>query len=86
MSLLLQVKLLLNMNINYIIIIKYKNNINSSKFVYKLSNYVIIITSWITPKFESKLYNYNKILKCTNIKIKIIIFIFINIIFILLFI
>ena len=68
MSLLLQVKLLLNMNINYIIIIKYKNNINSSKFVYKLSNYVISITSWITPKFESKLYNYNKILKYTHVK------------------
>jgi hypothetical protein len=22
----------------------------------------------VTPKFESKLYNYNKVLKCTNIK------------------
>ena len=27
------------------------------KFVYKLSNYVV------DPKYESKLYNYNKILK-----------------------
>ena len=37
------------------------------KFVYKLSNYIIIINK-VIPKSESKLYNYNKILKYMNIK------------------
>ena len=45
MSLLLQVKLVLNMNVNNIIIIKYKNSTNTPEFVYKLFNYIIIITS-----------------------------------------
>ena len=36
----------------------------------------------VNPKSESKLYNYNKILKCTNIKLKITISIIINILFV----
>ena len=41
------------------------------KFVYKLSNYIIIISK-VTPKSESKLYNYNKILKYININYKLL--------------
>ena len=52
-------------------------------------NYPIILL-WkvkVTPKFKSKLYNYNKILKCTNMKFqKITISIIINILFMLSFI
>ena len=39
----------------------------------------------VTPKSESKLYNYNKILKYTNVNFKTTISIIINILFILLF-
>ena len=41
------------------------------KFAYKLSNYVIVKVK-VTPKSESKLYNYNKVLKCTYINSKLI--------------
>ena len=39
----------------------------------------------VTPKSESKLYNHNKVLKYTNLKVEITIFMFI-ILFMLLFI
>ena len=57
-----------------------------SKFAYELSNYVIIRSKVTLNKSEFKLYNYNEILKCTNIKYKIIVSIIINKLFMLLFI
>ena len=42
---------------------------------------MLLLKVKVTPKFKSKLYNYNKILKCINIKFEINISIIPNILY-----
>ena len=63
----------------------YKNANNPLKW--NINYPIILLLKFkVTPKSGFELYNYNKILKCINIKFYITIYIIINILFILLFI
>jgi hypothetical protein len=46
----------------------YKSNTNNRLNLHINYPIISLLKVKVTPKSESKLYNYNKILKCTNIK------------------